>query len=50
MTDLPCQSESQKVSSCSLQIKMDLGPFKNVCFILHGLRPRALKQNQDLSF
>ena len=24
---------------------MDLGPFKNLCFILHGLRTRALKQS-----
>ena len=27
---------------------MDLGLFKTLCFILHGLRPRALKQSQDL--
>ena len=27
---------------------MDLVPFKNLCFILPGLRLRALKQNQDL--
>ena len=26
---------------------MDLGPFKNLCFILHGLRPRALKLSLD---
>ena len=27
---------------------MDLGLFKTLCFILHGLRLRALKQSQDL--
>ena len=27
---------------------MDIGPFKSLCFILHGLRPRGLKQSLDL--
>ena len=27
---------------------MDLGTFKCFCFILHGLRPRDLKESPDL--
>ena len=27
---------------------MDLGPVKSLCYILHGPRPRALKQSLDL--
>ena len=33
---------------CELSFDIDLGSFKKLCFILHGLWPRALKQSQDL--
>ena len=63
MTNPSCQPESQKLllstywtwslikmdlGPCELSFDIDLGPFKKLCFILHGLWPRALKQSQDL--